>query len=138
FTYTIADAAGATATATVRVRVSGVDDPPVAITALALPATTTEGAPVDLTGSFTGGAADDAHTVTIAWGDGTTGTLALAAGARTFAASHAYADDRAAAYTVSVTVNNLVTADVETASIVVTNVAPVVGVGDDAHVDEGA
>lgn len=49
------------------------------------------------TASLTGAIVDpgtlDSHTVTIAWGDGATSTLSLAAGVLTFAATHTYADD---------------------------------------------
>jgi PKD repeat protein len=50
-----------------------------------------EGSPATLSGSFTDLDAADAHTVSITWGDGSTGTLPLGAGAATFSATHTYA-----------------------------------------------
>ena len=53
----------------------------------------------------------DAHTVEVDWGDGTVETLTVAAGARTFTATHQYLDDNPTAtssdvYTVKVTVRD--------------------------------
>ena len=54
-----------------------------------------EGGIVLLGGSFTDANAGVAHTVTINWGDGTTSSLSLPAGATTFNPSHQYLDNPA-------------------------------------------
>ncbi|MBN2507839.1 MAG: hypothetical protein JXQ71_14215 [Verrucomicrobia bacterium] len=48
---------------------------------------------VTLSGAFTDPGTGDIHRIRIAWGDGTTDTLELEPGRRTFAALHAYLDD---------------------------------------------
>ena len=50
-----------------------------------------DGNPATLTGSFTDLDASDTHTVAVAWGDGSVGTLALGAGAASFSTTHTYA-----------------------------------------------
>jgi PKD repeat protein len=49
------------------------------------------GSAATLTGSFTDLDTADAHTVSVAWGDTSTGTLPIVAGARSFSATHTYA-----------------------------------------------
>lgn len=63
-----------------------------------------EGSPATLSGSFTDLDASDAHTVSVAWGDGASGTLPLAAGVKSFSATHTYATD--GTYRVTVTVRD--------------------------------
>ncbi len=50
-----------------------------------------EASPATLSGSFTDLDVADAHTVSVTWGDGSTGTLPLGAGAASFSATHTYA-----------------------------------------------
>ena len=54
----------------------------------------TEGGTATLTGSFTDTSDQEAHTVEIDWGDGTTQNVALAQGVSTFLVPHTYVDDR--------------------------------------------
>jgi PKD repeat protein len=50
-----------------------------------------EASPATLSGSFVDLDAVDAHIVSVAWGDGSTGSLPLGAGALSFSATHTYA-----------------------------------------------
>lgn len=73
--------------------------PPV-ITSLTVPAAAAMGSPATVSVTYTDAGSADTHTVTFAWGDGSSTTVAGANGAAT--ASHAWAD--AGFYTVVVTV----------------------------------
>jgi PKD repeat protein len=50
------------------------------------------GSAATLTGSFTDPDATDTHTVSVTWGDTSTGTLALGAGVGSFSVTHTYAN----------------------------------------------
>ncbi len=67
-----------------------------------------EGCPVTLTGSFADVNPGQTHQVSISWGDGTEATVInLDAGVLSFGpVDHAYADDRAAPYDITVTVTD--------------------------------
>jgi PKD repeat protein len=124
-TLTVADNGGATATATSMVSVRKPNQAP-SIVSFTLTAGS-EGGTSTLALTFTDPDPADTHTVSVAWGDGTTsssGTLASTVTA--FNASHVYADT--GMYTVVLTLadsaSHTVTAS---ASVSPTNVAPVVG-----------
>jgi hypothetical protein len=94
FTYTISDGNGGSDTATVNVTVTNVNDAPVMNTLTITPGVINENDSAVLNGSFSDADAIDAHTVVIAWGDGSPNTtLNLAAGVLTFSANHQYKDD---------------------------------------------
>ena len=63
-----------------------------------------EGSAATLTGSFTDPDATDTHTVSVTWGDTSTGTLALGAGVGSFSTTHTYAES--GTYHVNVTVTD--------------------------------
>lgn len=72
-----------------------------ALSSVALSASSiTTGGSVTLSGLVTDAGTLDSHSVDIAWGDGATTTIGLAAGATSFSADHAYAD--AGSFTVNV------------------------------------
>jgi PKD repeat protein len=97
---TVADRDNATSSSSVDLVVQSSNDAPAG---LALEASAT-GANVVVNGSFTDADANDTHTVTLSWGDGTSTSQFLAAGATTFAMSHVYgASDT---YTVTATVTD--------------------------------
>jgi len=86
-----------------------------------------EGGSSDFALTFADVDALDTHTVTVAWGDGSTSDPAvLAAGVTTFDTSHVYADTGtyAVVLTLADSANHTVTAN---ASVAPTNVGPVVG-----------
>ncbi|MHC4562514.1 MAG: Calx-beta domain-containing protein [Planctomycetota bacterium] len=88
---------------------------------------------VTLTGEFTDGNADNAHQVTVDWGDGLPPTvLNLAVGERTFSASHACPDDNPTAtsqddYTITVTVSDGTDSDTDATVVTVMNCDPAIG-----------
>ena len=94
-------------------------------------ATIDEGGAAALSGSVVDPGGQDAHTVTINWGDGSAPqTITLAPGVLAFDAAHTYADSRAAAYVVTVTVADEDNASTSaTTSVSVNNVAPVAAIG---------
>ncbi|MCE5326785.1 MAG: hypothetical protein LLG01_10240, partial [Planctomycetaceae bacterium] len=99
-----------------------------AVLALALdPATIDENGTASVHGAFTDAGTQDSHVVTINWGDGSDSTvIELAAGARTFDASHQYLNDSGAgAFTVTAAVvdNHGGTGSAST-PVTVSNVAP--------------
>ncbi|MBX2852319.1 MAG: PKD domain-containing protein [Phycisphaeraceae bacterium] len=109
------------------------------ITGLALDSTSVdEGGAVTLTGSFTDAGVLDTHTVSIAWGDGTTSNAVVDQAAGTFEATHTYLDDTAGAIDVTLADDDG-GSDVASESIAVTNVAPVItGLAlNNTSVDEG-
>jgi uncharacterized delta-60 repeat protein len=72
-----------------------------ALSGVALSASSiTAGGSVTLSGSVSDAGTLDSHSISIAWGDGATTTLSLAAGATSFSADHAYAN--AGSFTVNV------------------------------------
>ena len=85
------------------------------------------GANVTINGGFVDPDAQDTHDLTLTWGDGSTTTQALAAGATTFTASHLYS--ASGAYTVNATVTEPSGASTSaTAQVAVT--VPVVSASD--------
>jgi PKD repeat protein len=99
-TVTVRDRDSATGSMTRTLDVRARDHAP---SALMLAATSpAAGSAATLTGSFTDPDATDTHTVSITWGDTSTGTLALGAGVASFSTTHTYA--AAGTYHVSVTV----------------------------------
>ena len=118
-TYTAVDAAGNVTIVTQRVTVAGLLD-------LSRPANqvTQEGKPTTFSlGTITGGAGTSWQ-VSVDWGDGTTSSFTTAS-AGALSASHTYVNDRAAAYSVRVTVvDSAGASDTETFTVAVANVAP--------------
>ena len=102
----VVDDDGGEAVGSGTVRVNNVA--PAAVTVVATSPIAENGV-TDLTVTFTDPGTLDGHTVEVDWGDGTVETLAVAAGSRTFAATHQYLDDNPTStssdnYTVSVRV----------------------------------
>lgn len=95
-----------------------------------------EGGAFALSGSFADAGLADAHAVSIDWGDGTAGTLELAAGLGDFAASHQYLDDGAYVVTVTVADDGGATGT-GTSGAVVVNAAPAADAGGDLSANEG-
>lgn len=123
-TATVADNAGATATATSSV---SVHQPNQAPTIAALDVTgPSEGGTANLTLSFADADALDTHTVTVAWGDGSTSDpVVVPADATTFEASHLYAET--GTYSVVLTLEDSAGHTVTAGqSVTATNVAPAV------------
>jgi PKD repeat protein len=67
------------------------------------PSTVTDHQTVTVSGTFTDPGTADTHTVTFAWGDGSTSPLSLAAGSRSFSGSHDYVTSGTYKVTVTVT-----------------------------------
>jgi len=88
-------------------------------------ATIDEGGTVTLSGTFTDPGTLDTHTVVIAWDDGQSTTIDLAAGERSFSAPHLYADEVAAVVGVTVTDDDG-GEDTESTAVTVNNVAPAI------------
>jgi uncharacterized delta-60 repeat protein len=107
-TYTVTDNAGNVGTATDSIAVGNVAPSNLSLTPT--PPTINEDTSTSLAGSFTDPGSGDTHTVTINWGDGSTGTtLALGAGVLTFSGiSHEYDNNISdnTPYTISVTVTD--------------------------------
>ena len=82
-----------------------------------------EGGTSTLSVSFTDADAADTHTVAISWGDGATGSVALAAGVTSASASHTYLDSGTYGVTVSVTDNGGLSVAGGT-TVTATNVSP--------------
>jgi PKD repeat protein len=92
---------------------------------LLTPSSVTDHQTLTVSGTFSDPGTADTFTVTFAWGDGTSSTVSLAAGARSFSGSHQYAT--AGTYDVIVTVTDRDSgAGTQGASVVVTvrNTAP--------------
>jgi PKD repeat protein len=124
-TVTVTDDAGASATATSTLSVHSPNQAP-SVTSFGVTAGT-EGGNSTLALTFADVDVLDTHTVSVAWGDGSTsGPTDLAAGVTTFAASHVYADTGtySVALTLADSASHTVTAN---ASVSPANVAPVVG-----------
>ena len=124
-TVTVADNSGASATATSSVSVHASNQAP-SVTSFTVTAGPEGGSS---TLALTFGDADtlDTHTVSVAWGDGSTsGPATLAAGVTTFDTTHVYADtgNYSVVLTLADSAGHSVTAN---ASVSPTNVAPVVG-----------
>ncbi|HET7654029.1 MAG TPA: PKD domain-containing protein [Acidimicrobiales bacterium] len=98
------------------------------------------GATIDEGGTFTGGGtfsdpgADDPWTATVAYGDGTTGTLGLTG--KSFSLEHRYTDEGTYLAVVTVTDKDGAPGSGST-TVTVANVAPTVDAGADATIDEG-
>jgi PKD repeat protein len=124
-TVTVTDDAGASATATSTLSVHSPNQAP-SVTSFGLTAGS-EGGNSTLALTFADVDVLDTHTVSVAWGDGSTsGPTDLAAGVTTFEASHVYADTGtySVALTLADSASHTVTAN---ASVSPANVAPVVG-----------
>jgi hypothetical protein len=89
-TATVADPNGGAATASTSLTVNNVAPSNLVLN---VPQSVNENDPVSFTGSFTDPGTLDTHTAVVNWGDGTSTTLTLAAGATTFTATHQYADE---------------------------------------------
>jgi len=95
------------------------------LTALHVTPVLNEGASTVLSGTFANPCPTDGHTLVVDWGDGTIETISLTAGSREFALSHAYANDRAGGYTVTLTLtDDQGAAATAEAVVTVNNVAP--------------
>ena len=124
-TATVTDNAGASATATSSVSVHQPNQAP-SVASFGVTAGS-EGGNSDLALTFADVDASDTHTVTVAWGDGSTSDpVVLSSDVTTFAASHVYADtgNYSVVLTLADSAGHTVTAN---ASVSPTNVAPVVG-----------
>jgi hypothetical protein len=91
-TATVADEDGATGRASAHVIVK--HGPPTDLTVRLDKKTIDEGGTVNLSASFADPGTQEPHTATISWGDGSTDTVGLAAGALTFTRAHQYLDAR--------------------------------------------
>ncbi len=85
---TLADSAGHTVTANASVSPTNVA--PVVDSLSFSPGSVVDHQTLTLSGSFTDPGTADTFTLTVEWGDGTSSTDSLAAGARSFSATHAY------------------------------------------------
>ena len=92
FTYTAANASGATDTATVNLTVTGVNDAP-ELASINVSQSVSEGKLATLSGTFTDPDLNDSHQLLINWGDGTIETRNIAFGDRVFSFTHTYVDD---------------------------------------------
>ncbi len=144
FQYTISNTASLTDTATVTITILGLNDAPLIENAnLSLsPETLDEGETVTLNGTFTDSDSDDAHIVTIDWGDGLTETLSLPIATQVFSQTHTYLDDdptgtSADPYPILVTVNDDQASDTATAILTVNNLAPELSNLEATSIDEG-
>src|SRR2546428_401631 len=97
---TLADSAGHTVTANASVSPTNV--PPVVGSLSLSPSSVVDHQTLTVSGSFTDPGTADTFTVTVEWGDGTSSTDSLAAGTRSFSATHAY--NAAGPVTITVTV----------------------------------
>jgi hypothetical protein len=109
--------------------------PPSDLTLSTSAASLNEGGTLTLKGGFADANTSDTHAVTIDWGDGTSSTLELAAGALSFSATHPYADDNPSGtssdvYRIGVTVTDPDGGSAAgSTSVTVNNVAPSVTIG---------
>ncbi|HHC09497.1 MAG TPA: hypothetical protein ENK55_12430 [Actinobacteria bacterium] len=130
------DQDGIGATASLRVEVTNVA-PVVAVPDVA---PVGEGDAVEVAATFTDPGADDAHTATVDWGDGTSTTASITEGADategTVTASHVYADDGTYTVRVCVTDDDGGSGCDET-TLEVTNRIPTVDAGEDRSLAEG-
>lgn len=101
-TATVTDSDNGAGSARQSLEVRALNRPPSGLTLTAT--SPTRGSPATLTGSFDDPDTTDTHTVSVNWGDGATATLPLAAGVKTFTATHTYAND--GTYRVAVTVTD--------------------------------
>jgi PKD repeat protein len=124
-TATVTDGAGATGVKAASITVRAANQVPTV--ALFGVTAGSEGGSSTLDLAFTDPDALDTHTVSVAWGDGSTSDpVLLAAGVTTFSAAHVYADT--GTYSVALTLVDSAGHSVPaTASVSPTNVAPVVG-----------
>ena len=126
-TATATDKDGGQGSAATSVTVTGAPAPVLSGLAFTAP-TANEGDSVNLDGTLTNAVAGD--TLTVAWGDGSTSNYVLAAAGPEFLVSHTYANNPAGQPAGSFTATAALTdghdpASIETASIRVSNVAPV-------------
>jgi len=116
--------------ATVTITLNAINDPPVITSFPVTPTVINEGGTVSVTGEFTDPDLSDVHTVVINWDDGTSDTLTLDIGDRTFSATHPYQDDGPSGtswhnYVVNVTVtDDKGASDSAGDTVTVNNVAP--------------
>jgi PKD domain-containing protein len=101
-TATVTDDDNGAGSATANLVVNARNTPPSNVVLAATPATA--GSATGVSGKFTDPDAADTHTVALAWGDGSSSTLALAAGVLDFSSSHTYAT--AGDYNVTATVTD--------------------------------
>ncbi|MCB9134158.1 MAG: cadherin-like domain-containing protein [Anaerolineales bacterium] len=129
FSYTIADTYGLTATANVTITILGVNDAPALDVVTLNPPEINENNAVTLSGNITDMDLNDAHILTLAWGDGFTDTLNLQTGAYYFLATHSYPDDNPTVtpsdiYTLTVFLSDAFVTVSNTLPLTVNNVAP--------------
>src|SRR5205814_2664061 len=120
---TLADSAGHTVTANASVAVANVA--PVVGSLSLSPSSVVDHQTLTVTGSFTDPGTADTFTLTVDWGDGTSSSDALAAGARSFSSTHAYGT--AGTLTIKVTVadrDNARSSSSETLVVLPSNHAP--------------
>jgi Tol biopolymer transport system component/streptogramin lyase len=97
----------------------------------AAPASVAEGSSTTLNGTFTDADAEDSHSASINWGDGTTTTVLVPAGTYTFSATHQYVEDNPSGtssdpYTITAALTDSAVTDTETTVVTVDNAAPVI------------
>lgn len=120
----VGDRAGATGSDTKNVLVTNVA--PAVTSATLSSSTIDENGTVSLTGTFVDPGVNDTHVVSVNWGDGSTpSSLALTRGDRSFVIAHQYLDNGTYTLSIVVTDNDGGTAT-SSASVVVSNVAPVI------------
>lgn len=125
----VTDSGALTDTAVMTINVLDANDPPIINDGdlNVSPGAIQETETITLTGSFTDQDGGDAHTVTIAWGDGNSDVINLTVGTTSFSANHTYLDDPAGPsddYTIEVTVDDGTDSSSANASVTVSNVPP--------------
>jgi len=133
FTFKASDGLLDSTPATVAIIVTSVNDVPVPNEPVATPSVINENESTTVSGLLADVDPQDAHVVTISWGDGSPGTvLNLAPGVLTYSATHQYLDDQPTATasdlnTVTVTVDDGEGGTASaTTTVTVNNVAPVI------------
>jgi hypothetical protein len=141
-TITLTDQSEIPITASIDVQV--IDEPPQNLQ-LSLPGGSTmqEGQTFTLQGTFTDPGGDDQiHQVTIAWGDGSTDTFAVAAGVFSFSRNHTFTEGLPAGPSATVPIAVIVSDGTSSGSasidVTVINVPPVVDPGDSEFANAGS
>jgi hypothetical protein len=138
FVVTVSNNYGLTTSQTIATVVSNIG--PQITSLVAAPDSITEGQLFQLTGSLLDPGPNDAHTVTIVWGDGSASTIIeLPAGIKNFVATHTFADDNASdAYSIQVfVVDEIQSGESASVAIAVTNVSPTAIISAPATINEG-